>query len=59
MSPAERERLLALKKKAKVGRQLEKEDAAFVLAMFEKWPAEFSEVDREVQEWARHWQNWL
>jgi len=54
-----KQHLLDLRKKAKTGQELTKEEFAFIIEIYEADPELYKEIDEEVQEWASDWKNWV
>lgn len=55
MTPEERARLLEIRKRGKVGRlPVTREEHAFCAEMWDRFPAEYGEVEAEMMTWLRN-----
>jgi hypothetical protein len=51
MTERERQRLLAIRKRGKCGREVYPEERKFCEDMWERYPKEYKEVEKEMHDW--------
>jgi hypothetical protein len=53
MTDTDRVRLVVMKRTAKIGHSLTRAEQQFVERMFNEYPVEFRQIDKEVNAWAQ------